>query len=152
MKRRRGFTLVELLVVIAIIGVLVALLLPAVQKVRAAAQRAHCSNNLKQIALGAHGYHDAFSSLPPGSTLSPSQASTLALLLPHLEQDNLYRQFDFSTSAAYGPVNSGPRAQQVHRDAPVGSTISVRLGSGALRAAVTETRGPDAVSWKTDSE
>ena len=113
MKRRRGFTLIELLVVIAIIGALVALLLPAVQKVRAAAQRAHCSNNLKQIALAAHGYHDAFSSLPPGSTLSPSQASTLALLLPYLEQDNLYRQFDFSTSAAYGPVNSGPRAQPV---------------------------------------
>jgi prepilin-type N-terminal cleavage/methylation domain-containing protein/prepilin-type processing-associated H-X9-DG protein len=100
----RGFTLVELLVVIAIIGILVALLLPAVQAAREAARRVQCINNLKQIALAAHNYHDAVGSFPPGILLSqyyPHRghyrgANLFVFLLPYLEQENLYRQWDFS--------------------------------------------------------
>ncbi len=93
-------------------GILIALLLPAVQKVREATNRMKCANNLKQIALAAHNYHDDYGSFPCGTTLSPSQASALTLLLPYLEQGNLYRLFDFSRSVYADPVNAPGRAQQ----------------------------------------
>jgi len=111
--RRWGLTLIELLVVIAIISALVALLVPAVQKVRETANRARCQNNLKQIALASHSYHGVFDRFPPGATTAPSHASALALLLPYLEQANLYQQFDFSKSAFGDPANAAARAQQV---------------------------------------
>ncbi len=99
----KGFTLVELLVVIAIIGILIALLLPAVQSAREAARRMQCSNNLKQLALGLHLYHDAHGSLPPGGLYDTSQLSFHVLLLPYIEQGNLFDQFDltwnYSTTA-----------------------------------------------------
>jgi prepilin-type N-terminal cleavage/methylation domain-containing protein len=93
--KRRGFTLVELLVVIAIIGVLVALLLPAVQAAREASRRTRCQNNLRQIAIALSNYHDTFKCFPPGG-ISTNETSWTVLVLPFLEQKNLYEQFDFS--------------------------------------------------------
>ncbi len=95
-RRRIGFTLVELLVVIAIIGILVALLLPAVQAAREAARRMKCSNNLKQIGLAAHNYADAFGNFPSGWIYSGAANSEVwgwgALLLPYVEQQSLHDQ------------------------------------------------------------
>ncbi|GAA4432328.1 DUF1559 domain-containing protein [Bremerella cremea] len=97
----RGFTLVELLVVIAIIGVLIALLLPAVQQAREAARRMQCSNQLKQLALSMHNYHDTYKLFPPGSVnLSATAAANQNLtnwaiaILPYLEQPALFEQYD----------------------------------------------------------
>jgi prepilin-type N-terminal cleavage/methylation domain-containing protein/prepilin-type processing-associated H-X9-DG protein len=107
-KRRVGFTLVELLVVIAIIGILVALLLPAVQAAREAARRMQCSNNQKQIGLALHNYHDTYKRFPPArvrnstNTLNPgvsgwntSNISFLGRILPFIEQGPLHDQVDF---------------------------------------------------------
>jgi len=113
----RAFTLIELLVVIAIIGVLVGLLLPAVQKVREAANRMKCQNNLKQLALACHSYHDANGTIPPAGYMNPSwggdsatwsgqggwlydKGSFHVYILPYMEQDNLFKQiaaFDLNT-------------------------------------------------------
>ena len=98
-RTRAGFTLVELLVVIAIIGVLVALLLPAVQQAREAARRSSCMNNLRQLAIALHNHHDAKGTLPPGGTYyglcctPPTYTTWTIEILPFMEQQNIYQQY-----------------------------------------------------------
>src|SRR5262245_34603533 len=111
-SQKRGFTLVELLVVIAIIGVLVALLLPAVQSAREAARRMSCSSNLRQLGIAMHSYHDTHKTLPystsawgpDGRVNSPGNRgwSWSSFILPYIEQQATYNQIDFHD---YVPVN-----------------------------------------------
>jgi prepilin-type N-terminal cleavage/methylation domain-containing protein len=124
---RRGFTLIELLVVIAIIAVLIGLLLPAVQKVREAAARMSCQNNLKQIALASMNFESSYSRLPPGGIVSKNapanvdfspptagpMTSPLAMLLPYMEQGNIYNQmdsryFDFNSTLTFWAYGTPP--------------------------------------------
>lgn len=106
-QRRRAFTLIELLVVIAIIAVLIGLLLPVVQKVREAAARIKCANNLKQIGLSVHGYHDAHNGVPPQATYTIgsnfSGYSIHARILPYIEQSSLYGRVNFAVGYAAQP-------------------------------------------------
>jgi prepilin-type N-terminal cleavage/methylation domain-containing protein len=116
MRARRAFTLIELLVVIAIIAVLIGLLLPAVQKVREAAARLQCSNNLHQIGIAMHSYHDTQRSFPPAFAKPPSGVGTnwgwAVLILPFVEQDNLYRQLNpLGVNLSHNALTDGPPEQ-----------------------------------------
>jgi prepilin-type N-terminal cleavage/methylation domain-containing protein/prepilin-type processing-associated H-X9-DG protein len=133
--RRGGFTLIELLVVIAIIGILIALLLPAVQKVREAANRARCSSNMRQLGLAASHFEDAMGQLPPAQLgpkpnqgypgLSPppssavpdnyQQVSCLAFLLPYLEADNVYHHLVTNFDLSYPPDGGLPGIAYWHK-------------------------------------
>jgi prepilin-type N-terminal cleavage/methylation domain-containing protein/prepilin-type processing-associated H-X9-DG protein len=120
-RRRAAFTLVELLVVIAIIGILIALLLPAVQAAREAARRSKCTNNLKQLSLGMHNYHDVQNKFPPGSLGDPSWTGSYgifdghfgwpAFLLGFIEQKPLQDRIDFTKRAwtSYQGTDGGPK-------------------------------------------
>lgn len=134
-RRSKGFTLVELLVVIAIIGILVSLLLPAVQAAREAARRMQCSNNLKQIALAAHNYHDGYKVLPSShinymatynsETYNPTlNHSGLELIMPFIEQKPLWDQIDFRYHS--GPSrypNQGPMPVHAANEQAMGNQI-----------------------------
>ncbi|MES2791275.1 MAG: DUF1559 domain-containing protein [Planctomycetota bacterium] len=112
MRVRKGFTLIELLVVIAIIAVLIALLLPAVQQAREAARRTQCKNNLKQLGIALHSYHDTHSALPPGGIQIfegnyQSEATWISMILPYIDQQPLYNRANFSScfGCVAGPGN-----------------------------------------------
>jgi len=114
--RHSAFTLVELLVVIAIIGILVALLLPAIQAAREAARRSECINNLKQIGVAMHNYHDTFKALPPGwiynGTANRKEYGWAVNLLPFMEQAALYERLDPTTTRLHAlVVNPAPSAE-----------------------------------------
>ena len=129
-NRRRGFTLIELLVVIAIIAILVALLLPAVQQAREAARRSSCKNNLKQIGVALHNYHDTYSMLPPGYVRQHTDDNGNwgwgAFILPAMEQKNT-----FETADVAGPTS-----------------LSGAIGNGTMRAALQK----GIANWRCPSD
>jgi prepilin-type N-terminal cleavage/methylation domain-containing protein/prepilin-type processing-associated H-X9-DG protein len=139
-RPRVGFTLIELLVVIAIIAVLIGLLLPAVQKIREAANRMSCANNLKQIGLAIHNYESTYSILPAAYTKLPSPdpdpnaqfagprkgLSLLANLLPYVEQDNLYRQLN-ATKSEFNTVNVPPNGPHSGTNTAYAQTVKTYL-------------------------
>jgi len=157
-SRRSGFTLIELLVVIAIIGVLISLLLPAVQKVREAANRTQCLNNMKQMGLALHNYHDTYKRFPPAldSSLLPYRPapysgwtpywSWMAYIMPFIEQDNLYNQWNLN--GTYYQQNNIARMTNVkgyfcpsRRAANDAPGTSMDASTGLVRLLVTQLNG-----------
>ncbi len=154
-SRPRGFTLIELLVVIAIIAVLIGLLLPAVQRVREAGNRTKCANNLKQVALACHAYHDALGKFPASTLYNPAGDAPnwgfLARLLPYVEKNNLYNQAKIPSN--YLVQSQGEIAYQVNtflcpsdpisNQGPRGGDVCV----GFVPAGLTNIKGVTGANW-----
>jgi prepilin-type N-terminal cleavage/methylation domain-containing protein/prepilin-type processing-associated H-X9-DG protein len=142
--KRRGFTLIELLVVIAIIGVLIALLVPAIQKVREAANRLSCQNNLKQLALATANYHGSVGEFPPGYERSLNHNGGLfCFLLPYIEQEALYQRIDW-TVPSNNQTPGGPATAAIKGLICPSATIPSNpepLAGAALMAGVTSYGG-----------
>ncbi|MCE5301872.1 MAG: DUF1559 domain-containing protein [Planctomycetaceae bacterium] len=144
--RDRGFSLVELLVVVTIIGLLVALLLPAVQSAREAARRIQCSNNLRQIGIGLHNYHEAHGCFPPGCLGYGAKYENKCIawsvfLLPYIEQQNVHQQFHFDKK--FSDLENSPATHRVIStyicpstnqfcEGRIGSVVFQQDNSGAL--------------------
>lgn len=157
-RRRMGFTLVELLVVIAIIGILIALLLPAVQAAREAARRSQCTNNLKQLALACHNYHDTFKVLPPrqggtgvywggdGVNTNTARLSGWVMLLPFFEQQALYDQIKGPltvgtvTYPAWGPTTASDSPAYTPWTVQVNALVCPSDGAVTAKAATNAGR------------
>ncbi|HJZ54846.1 MAG TPA: DUF1559 domain-containing protein [Gemmataceae bacterium] len=136
MRRRSGFTLIELLVVIAIIAILIGLLLPAVQKVREAAARAKCSNNLKQLGLAVHNFESTYQALPPGEWTRSTDGGTSrpglgAVLLGYLEQANKFNQFNFAFDVHSNSINFPAQTQDVPVYLCPSETSGAQMTNGA---------------------
>jgi prepilin-type N-terminal cleavage/methylation domain-containing protein/prepilin-type processing-associated H-X9-DG protein len=147
MNTRQGFTLIELLVVIAIIAVLIALLLPAVQSAREAARRAQCINNVKQLGLALHNYHDVHGRFAPGSIQVSNPTAYrqpfITSLLPFLEQGNLTATFNFNLSFHHDS-NETTRSSRVSVfDCPSDQKVVFTNNGGS----VTDVKGSYGVNW-----
>ncbi len=151
---RKAFTLLELVVVLAIIAVLVGLLLPAVINVRAAVTRLRCQNNLKQIGLACHAYHDAYGAFPPGYTAWPSRDSSVtspgwgwaSRLLPFVEQEAVYNRIHFDLPIE-NPLNAEARNTPIQvficpadTDVPAMFNVDSASGQTIAEAAPSATR------------
>jgi prepilin-type N-terminal cleavage/methylation domain-containing protein/prepilin-type processing-associated H-X9-DG protein len=155
--RMRGFTLVELLVVIAIIGVLVSLLLPAVQAAREAANRMSCQNNLKQLGLSLHNYHDTYKKFPPARLSSKPKYGHMVGLLPFIEQGNLADQFDPTAPLGFAdpvnqPIANTPLEIVRCPSNPVDGPMKLRESSktGKSYGAVITSGGVEMTGWAND--
>jgi len=164
MKRssgRAGFTLIELLVVIAIIAILIGLLLPAVQKVREAASRSQCQNNLKQLAIAVHSFHDANNRFPYNGdpvlnngccyAVGSAQWSWIARMLPHFEQDNYYRQLGIAQGNAFSNVLTQLNLPIKTVKCPADETPPIRTNlanfPGGTQVGVTSYKGVSGSNW-----
>ena len=125
--RRRGFTLIELLVVIAIIAILIALLLPAVQQAREAARSSQCKNNLKQLGLAMHNYHDTYKMFPPDNTFTKGKIATSSIpawgwgtyLLPYLDQAPLFKRMGVNKRTLNQMLNNATLKKLTQTSLPV---------------------------------